>query len=163
VNSGPLTTYALAGGAVVTLDGTSNRVQALFGVLGVAQDSSSTPTFIYQFGSADPNQPGSSTYTNYDTFSAQAAHHSTGKPVSTANGVPLTGHDGQMFNVPASVAAQAAAALNNPNLTICQCEYTRWGFWTTSDQRTTANGQPAADTVIGGTWVAGRLSTVADM
>ena len=162
VNSGPLTTYSLLGAAEITLDGTKNRVQALIGVVGIAQDSSSTPTFLYQFGSVDPNQSGSSTYTSYDTFSAQAAHNSNGTPLSTANGQPLTGHDGSMFNVPASVAAQASAVLNNPNLTICQCEYTRWGFWTSNDQRT-VNGQPAADSVIGGTWVAGRASTTTDM
>jgi hypothetical protein len=157
VNGGPITTYSLLGAGAVILDGTQNRVQAIFGVGGVAIDSSTSPTFIYQFGSVDPNQPGSSTFTSYDTFSAQAAHRSDGSPLSTANGQQLTGHDGQMFNVSASVAAQTSAALNNPNLTICQCEYTRWGFWTTNDQRTTANGQPAADSVIGGTWVAGRL------
>ncbi len=144
VNSGPITTYSLLGAAQITLDATRSRVQALFGVIGVAQDSSSTPTFLYQFGSVDPGQPGSSLFTSYDTFSAQAAHASNGSPLSTADGVPLTGHDGQMFNVPASAAAQASAVLNNPNLTICQCEYTRWGFWTTNDQRM-VNGQPAAE------------------
>ena len=163
VNGGPVTTYSLLGAAEITLDATKGRVQALFGVVGLAQDGSPTPTFLYQFGSADPGQPGSSLFTSNDTFSAQAAHNSNGSPVSTANGVPLTGHDGQMFSVPASVAAQASAALSNPNLTICQCEYTRWGFWTTNDQRATVNGQPAADSVIGGTWVAGRASTPTDM
>jgi hypothetical protein len=152
----------LLGAAQITLDATQSRVQALFGVIGLAQDSSTTPTFLYQFGSLDPSQPGSSTFTSYDTFNAQAAHASNGAPLSTANGQPLTGHDGQMFNVPAATAAQAAAVLNNPNLTICQCEYTRWGFWTTNDQRT-VNGQPAADSVIGGTWVAGRMPTSADI
>ncbi len=162
LNSGPITTYSLLGAGGVMLDGIQNRVQTNFGVAGIAIDSSTTPTFLYQFGSVDPNQPGSSTYTNYDTFSAQAAHRSDGSPLSTANGQQLTGHDGQMFNVPASVAAQAAAVLNNPNLTICRCEYTRWGFWTTNDQRT-VNGQPAADSVIGGTWVAGRLPDNVDI
>jgi len=162
VNGGPVTTYSLLGAAEITLDATKNRVQALFGVVGLAQDSSSTPFFLYQFGSVDPAQPGSSTFTSNDTFNAQAAHNSDGSPVSTANGVPLIGHDGQMFSVPAAVAAQASAALSNPNLTICQCEYTRWGFWTTNDQRT-VNGRTAADSVIGGTWVAGRMPTSADI
>jgi hypothetical protein len=163
VNSGPVTTYSLLGAAQIMLDAKTGRVQADFGVIGIALDSSPTPVFLYQFGSVDPNQPGSSQYTNYDNFSAQAAHASNGTPLSTANGQTLTGHDGQMFNVPAAVAAQASAVLNNPNLTICQCEYTRWGFWTTNDQRTTVNGQPAADSVIGGTWVAGRLPSSADI
>src|SRR5213079_791605 len=66
------------------------------------------------------------------------------------------------FNVPPVAAVQAAAVLNNPNLTICQCEYTRWGFWTTNDQRT-VSGQPAADSVVGGTWVAGRMPSSADI
>jgi hypothetical protein len=162
VNSGPVTTYSLLGAAEITLDATKSRVQALFGVVGITQDNGSTPFFLYQFGSVDPAQPASSTFTSNDTFSAQAAHNPDGSPVSTANGVPLTGHDGQMFSVPASAAAQASAALSNPNLTICQCEYTRWGFWTTNDQRT-VNGQPAADSVIGGTWVAGRMPTSADI
>ncbi len=155
VNSGPITTYSLFGAAEITLDATKNRVQALFGAIGLATDSTTTPTFLYQFGSLDSSHPGSSVFTSNDVFSAQAAHDSNGAPLSSANGVPLTGHDGQMFSVPASAAAQAASVLNNPNLTICQCEYTRWGFWTTNDQRT-VNGQPAADSVIGGTWVAGR-------
>lgn len=163
VNSGPVTTYSLLGVADIMLDSSQHRVQATFGVIGIAADSSPTPTFLYQFGSTDPNQPGSSLFTSYDTFSAQAAHRSDGSPLSTANGQQLTGHDGQMFNVPPAAAAQAAAVLNNPNLTICQCEYTRWGFWTTNDQRTTVNGQPAADSVIGGTWVAGRLPSSADI
>ena len=100
VNGGPITTYSLLGAAEITLDATKSRVQALFGVIGVAQDGPSTPTFLYQFGSIDPGQPGSSLFTSYDTFSAQAAHASNGSPLSTADGVPLTGHDGQMFNVP---------------------------------------------------------------
>lgn len=162
VNSGPIKTYSLLGIADITLDSSQHRVQATFGVIGLALDSSPTPTFLYQFGSTDPGQAGSSLFTSYDTFSAQAAHHSDGSPVSTANGQPLTGHDGQMFNVSPAAAAQAAAVLNNPNLTICQCEYTRWGFWTTNDQRT-VSGQPAADSVIGGTWVAGRMPSSADI
>jgi hypothetical protein len=159
VNGGPTTTYSLLGAAEITLDATRNRVQALFGVIGLAQDSSTTPTFLYQFGSLDPSQPGSSLFTSNEVFSAQAAHSSSGSPLSSADAVPLTGHNGQVFSVPASVAAQASAALNNPNLTICRCEYTRWGFWTTTDQRATVNGQPATDSVIGGTWVAGRMPT----
>jgi hypothetical protein len=162
VNSGPVKTYSLLGIADILLDSSHQRVQANFGVIGIAADSSPTPTFLYQFGSTDPGQPGSSMFTSYDTFSAQAAHRADGSPLSTANGQQLTGHDGQMFNVPPAAAAQAAAVLNNPNLTICQCEYTRWGFWTTNDQRT-ADGQPAADSVIGGTWVAGRMPSSAEI
>jgi len=162
VNSGPIKTYSLLGATEITLDATKNRIQALFGVIGLAPDSTTTPTFLYQFGSLDPAQPGSGTFTSNQVFSAQAAHDSNGAPLSSANGVTLTGHDGQMFSVPASVAAQAAAALNNPNLTICQCEYTRWGFWTTNDQRT-VSGQPAADSVIGGTWVAGQMPANVDI
>jgi hypothetical protein len=163
VNNGPVTTYSLVGAAEIALDGTQHRVQAIFGVIGLASDRSSTPTFLYQFGSTDPGQAGSSLFTSYDTFSAQAAHRADGSPASTADGQPLTGHDGQIFNVPPAAAAQAATVLNNPNLTICQCEYTRWGFWTTNDQRLTVNGQPAADSVIGGTWVAGRMPTTAEI
>jgi hypothetical protein len=163
VNNGPVTTYSLIGANAITLDSSQNRVRAIFGVIGLATDNSSTPTFIYQFGSTDPGQPGSSQFTSYDAFNAQAAHRADGSPISTADGQQLTGHDGQMFNVPASAAAQAAAVLNNPNLTICQCEYTRWGFWTSNDQRLNANGQPTADSVIGGTWVAGMTPNSADI
>jgi len=163
VNSGPVTTYSLLGAGAIMLDGVQNRVQAIFGVAGIAIDSSPSPIFVYQFGSTDPNQPGNSTFTNSDTFSAQAAYHPDGTPLSTANGQQLTGHDGTVFSVPSAAAAQAAAVLNNPNLTICQCEYTKWGFWTSNDQRTTANAQPAADSVIGGTWVAGRLPATSDI
>jgi len=157
VNGGATTTFALSGYGVIALDANQHNVFAGFAVSG-----KDTPQYLFEFGSI-PGQAGASIYTTYDNFSAQAAHNADGSPLSTVDGQPVTGHDGQMFNVPRTAAAQVASVLNNPNLTICQCEYTRWGFWTSNDQRIDTNGRPAADSVIGGTWVAGQMPNIADM
>jgi hypothetical protein len=147
--SGPATgqnyNTPVIGGVVVALDAILNRVQANFG----AYNSTSSSDTI-QFGSLNPSDPTVSTYTDYNTFSAQV------KKGGVFNGtVDESRISGEMSNLSPSGTRQLAASLGQPNLTVCQCEYTRWGFWNLKVSGTDAG--------FFGTWAAGRPSQVSDM
>lgn len=128
------------GAATVALDAVLNRIQANFGAYG----SSSSETF--QFGSLDPSNPTTSTYTDYNSFSAQS------KRSGTVNNI---GYSGEMSNLSPGGTRQLAANLGQPNVTVCECEYTRWGFWNVKN--------PTGTESIFGTWAAGRPAQISDM
>lgn len=147
--SGPTTgqnyNVPVIGGVVVALDAMLNRVQANFG----AYNSTSASDTI-QYGSLNPSDPTASNYADYNTFSAQV------KKGGVFNGnVDESLISGEMTNLSPGGTRQLAASLGQPNLTVCQCEYTRWGFWNLKIQGTEAG--------FFGTWAAGRPSQVSDM
>jgi hypothetical protein len=67
-----------------------------------------------------------------------------------------------MVNI-APAAAQQFAAATGTSVTFCQCEYTRWGFWSNDSQRIAASGANVADRGNLMTWVAGRQTTSAEV
>lgn len=147
--SGPTTgqnyNTPLIGGVTVALDAMLNRIQANFG----AYNSTSANDTI-QYGSLNPSDPTASSYTDYNNFSAQL------KKGGVFNGtVDESMISGEMTSLSPSGTRQLAASLGQPNLTVCQCEYTRWGFWNLKIQGTEAG--------FFGTWAAGRPSQVSDM
>ncbi|WP_375413496.1 FecR domain-containing protein [uncultured Bradyrhizobium sp.] len=129
----------VAGTAQVVLDATGNKVQANFTAFGNTRDT-------FQFGSTDPMDPTASVYTNYNNFSAQS------KQGGTFNGIP---YSGEMNNVSPDAAKQLAAAAGKADLTLCQCDYTRWGFWSVRNPTNTES--------IFGLWVAGRPAQASDV
>lgn len=129
----------VAGTAQVVLDATANKVQANFTAFGNTRDT-------FQFGSTDPMDPTASVYADYNNFSAQS------KQGGTFNGIP---YSGEMHNVSPDAAKQVAAAAGKPDLTLCQCEYTRWGFWSARNPTNTES--------IFGLWVAGRPAQASDV
>lgn len=150
----------VSGTSEITLDATNNRVQ---GDLDIHAYDSGNPFAqlagtihaLFQFGSKGSSGPANSAYVDYNNFYANTPNN------SVVNGVPVNG---------VMVSANGAAAnqiVNGaiPNLTPCQCDYTRWGFW--SVESTSANPNTTAQTpreVLVGTWVAGRpVGSISDV
>jgi hypothetical protein len=127
------------GTSQVVLDAMGNRVQANFTAFGNTRDT-------FQFGSTDPSDPTPSVYTDYNAFSAQS------KRGGTFNGI---GYQGEMTNVSPAATRQLATSLGNPDLTVCQCDFTRWGFWSVRNPTNTES--------IFGLWVAGRPAQASDV
>jgi hypothetical protein len=50
-----------------------------------------------------------------------------------------------------------------PNTTICECEFTRWGFWSTDTQRSGLFGGSRNDRGHMMTWVAGQLPNAGEV
>ena len=150
----------VSGTSEITLDAANNRVQGNLDIH--AYDSmnpftqlAGTIHALFQFGSKGSSGPANSAYVNYNNFYANTPAN------SVVNGVPVNG-------VMVSANGAAASQIVNgaiPNLTPCQCEYTRWGFW--SVESTSANPNNTAQTpreVLVGTWVAGRpVGSISDV
>jgi hypothetical protein len=161
--------FMVGGPATINLDATSNRMQANFYVANFNPSSGQTfSSASYQIGTVDPSLRSRGVYVDYDNFAGREAvtvsNTTTGAtvPVSIVNGKPLTGQVAIMANVPNAVARQIAAG-TGANITFCQCDYTRWGFWSNDSYRTDANGNQIADRGNLMTWVAGRLPNISEV
>ncbi|MCG6203382.1 FecR domain-containing protein [Rhodopseudomonas sp. HC1] len=156
--SGP-STGLIGGTATVALDGTSGRMQANFnGQVAHPPDSAYLPSdFSYQFGSTDPALDPQSVYADYNNFGGSAAHDKTGKPLSTINGMAITNHTAAMITVTPETARMLSAESGSTATTFCECDYTRWGLWTSQSTQ-----GPYLDNALG-FWVAGRPTTVAEV
>ena len=153
-------TTGFTGVSQVSLDSQNNRVQATFAGANYPREGDapySPSSGVFVFG----HPGGESTYKDYGNFSASASY-ADGQPVSMIDGAPITNHTATMTTVSDSQARQLAANTGVQNLTLCQCEYTRWGFWSSQNQRD-AGGRNYTDTVQYGTWVAGRPAQSSDM
>ncbi|MDB5619898.1 FecR domain-containing protein [Tardiphaga sp.] len=157
--------FAVGGLATVNLDANVNRMQANFDIVNLQPSTGQTfNTASYQIGTVDPSLRSRGVYVDYDNFGGREAvtvtNTTTGAtlPVSTVNGRPLTGQTAIMANIPRNVAV-----LSGANVTFCQCDYTRWGFWSNDSYRTDANGNQIADRGNLMTWVAGRLPNISEV
>lgn len=103
--------------------------------------------------------PNRGTYVDYDYFGAREARNegAAGGSPSTVDGGAVTGHRG-VFVTSQSVNAPSFF----PGVNFCRCEFTRWGFWSSDTERSTA-GLQVRDTIHLGTWVAGQTITSAEM
>jgi hypothetical protein len=138
----------ITGKTQITLDPQTNRVQAFFTDLTVDVNNPRKVNETGSFGSLDPSQPANSSYVSYDQFTA-----TTPGGLLDSEGQSLSGG---LYSVSRETARQRAAALGAPNLTICECEYTRWGGWDLNANNT------ETDRIIG-TWVAGRPTIIGEV
>jgi hypothetical protein len=122
-----VTSRAVTGLANVTLGATTNNAQALISV-----SDPSDPYFPVRVVPFGPTNGG---YIDYKNFVA----------VSN-NGVLVSADSGAVGQVVSSAI---------PNLTPCQCDYTRWGFWLYQPTSGMSTSAPPTETILG-TWVAGR-------
>nr|WP_184258579.1 FecR domain-containing protein [Rhodopseudomonas rhenobacensis] len=127
--------------ATVKLDGTAGRMQADFLFFEEGH---------LQFGSIDPAMPADSVYQDYNNFTATSPR---GK---TSNGVPYVG---TVTTVSTSQARAFATSVGTPNLTICECEYTKWGIWEVH----TPDNYVGSPERLTGSWVAGRSPGINDV
>jgi hypothetical protein len=149
--------YATVGIAEIALDPARGRVQATFDVVNTSpQSHDSFFAGTFRMGSTSTSAPGQSSYVDYDNFAARetVVVNPSGTQriqLSTVNLQRVTSANTFMVNVPRDVARTIL-----PNTTICECEYTRWGFWSSETQRTGLFGS-RSDRGHMMTWVAGQL------
>lgn len=147
---GPTNIDPVTGTAEITLDTTNRRVQARLDTYRYDHNNpftqlSETMHELFRFGSKGSTGPADSAYVDHDTFYANTPenHEVNGNKVS---GVLVSGN---------TIANNPIVSETIPNLTPCQCDYTRWGFWM-ADESDTSTGESASYKTTVGTWVAGR-------
>ncbi|GEC15220.1 FecR domain-containing protein [Nitrobacter winogradskyi] len=140
----------VTGTAEITLDTANRRVQARLDTYRYDQNNpftqlAETMHELFQFGSKGSTGPADSVYVDHDNFYANTPenHEVNGTKVS---GILVSGN---------GIAANPIVSETIPNLTPCQCDYTRWGFWM-ADESDTSTGESASYKTTFGTWVAGR-------
>ncbi|UYO46592.1 FecR domain-containing protein [Rhodopseudomonas palustris] len=151
-NSSYATVGPFTGTAVVGIDAVRRRVQANFdGTVAHDANGNYLPgSFSYQFGSLDPNEDPQGGYYDQSNFAAGPAIRRNGSIVSTIDGAPITNQTGAMVTISREMAQQYGSALGFGNIQPCDCDYTKWGFWSSG-----SNQGPYYDWAHG-FWVAGR-------
>lgn len=143
-----------SGNVSFPLDGTVTR----FGSVITGSTSETTPkTLRLPFGfQGDGTQTGRGTYVDYDNFAGRESRASgvDGAFLAQVNGQAVSQHRGLIVT---SQTVDAASFFTNT--AFCQCEYTRWGFWSSETQRS-ANGSNFQDLLHLGTWVAGQPTAI---
>ncbi|MEH6950675.1 FecR domain-containing protein [Nitrobacter sp. NHB1] len=154
------------GTSEIKLDATNNRVAGTLSTyvydplrpFMVALNAFSN--VLFEFGSTGSSGPANSVYTNYNNFSATTASGATTHPTDSGQsiqGVPINGEIAVLNN---DATKQIGVSSGVPDLTVCQCDYTRWGLWHVTN--TTPNS-PFTETIVG-TWVAGRpVGSISDV
>lgn len=156
--------FATVGLAQVILDPTRSRVQATFDVINVMPSFDTSFLFgSFQMGSLNSSQRPQSAYVDYENFAAREAvtvnpNGTQQTQLSTVNLQRAQNSTTIMVNMPRDVARQVL-----PNTTICECEFTRWGFWSTDTQRAGPFGGSRNDRGHMMTWVAGQLPNVSEV
>jgi hypothetical protein len=140
----------ISGTSEINLDATNNRVQAnldtyIYDSGNPFTQLANTVHALFQFGSKGSTGPANGTYVDYNNFYANTPDNYVVNGVST-KGVILSAN---------GIATNQIVTSAIPNLTPCQCDYTRWGFWAI-DWSNTNTSTPTYHEVALGTWVAGR-------
>ncbi|PZA11697.1 hypothetical protein DNX69_11255 [Rhodopseudomonas palustris] len=147
------------GTAEIGVDGVRRRVQANFdGTVTHDQQGQYLPgSFNYQFGFLDPNEDPQGGYYDSSNFAAGPAIRKNGEIVSKIDDAPITNHDGVMVTMSRDMAQYYVSLYGMGSVTPCDCDYTKWGFWSSvSDQG------PYKD-FAHGFWVAGRPTTAGEV
>lgn len=149
----PTNINPVTGTAEITLDTANKRVQANLNTYRNDPNNQNNPFAqlaetvheLFQFGSTGSSGPANSVYVDHDNFYANTPenHEVNGTKVS---GVLVSGN---------GIATNPIVSETIPNLTPCQCDYTRWGFWM-ADESDTSTSAPTSYKTTFGTWVAGR-------
>jgi hypothetical protein len=145
----------ITGTAAINLDAANNRVQGTLDIYAYDPANPFTQLAhsihaLLQFGSTGSTGPANSGYSDYNNFYANIPDN------SIVNNKAVTG----VVVSANGVAANQVITNAIPNLTPCQCDYTRWGFWAVS----ASNGNATPDEALIGTWVAGRpVGSISDV
>ncbi len=147
------------GTAQIGIDGTRRRIQANFdGTVSHDQQGPALPSsFSYQFGFLDPNEDAQSGYYDSSNFVAAPAIRRNGQIVSKIDDAPITNQDGVMVTMSRDMAQYYVSLYGMGNVTPCDCDYTKWGFWSSG-----SNQGPYYDWAHG-FWVAGRPPTAGEV
>jgi hypothetical protein len=148
----------ISGTSEINLDATNNRVQAnldtyIYDSGNPFTQLANTVHALFQFGSKGSTGPVNGTYVDYNNFYANTPDNYVVNGLST-KGVILSAN---------GIATNQIVTSAIPNLTPCQCDYTRWGFWAI-DWSNTNTSTPTDHEVALGTWVAGRpVASISDV
>jgi hypothetical protein len=148
----------ISGTSEINLDATNNRVQAnldtyIYDSENPFTQLANTVHALFQFGSKGPTGPANGTYVDYNNFYANTPNNYVVNGVST-KGLILSDN---------GLATNQIVTSAIPNLTPCQCDYTRWGFWSI-DWSNTNTSTPTYHEAALGTWVAGRrVDSISDV
>jgi hypothetical protein len=140
------------GTAVIGLDAAGNRVQATF-----AGQVQSNPDTYYLPSSFDYRFDQQGGYADYNHFGAGPALRPDGRPASTINGYDITDQSAVMVSISKEMAQQFVSEYGTGSATVCDCDYTRWGFWASQSKQ-----NPYYD-FVQGFWVAGRPTTAGEV
>jgi hypothetical protein len=150
------------GDVTVQLDSTTSRVQSNFNVSRQSGPAMANilNTASFQLGSTDTALNASGTYVDYNNFGARqattGANSTTGNnPIGTVNGNTLASAN-LLFVAIKPADAQTLFGANGNNTQFCQCEFTRWGFWSAQTSRP-SGGVDYSDSGNLMLWVAGQL------
>jgi hypothetical protein len=119
-----------------------------------------------QFGSTDPNLPsGNITIPGYynvvgPTDALAPAVDRNGRPISTSGGVPLADQQGLLVEFRPGTAITRSAQQVLGGTPFCDCEFTRWGFWSANIRH---GGGGNTSEIIDAFWVAGRQPDKTDI
>lgn len=96
-------------------------------------------------------------YIDYDHFAGRESRATSFQTLSRVNGTAVSDNRALIVS---SKTVSPGPTFQGVNL--CQCEYTRWGFWSSETNRN-IGGDHLQDMLHLGTWVAGRPTRPADM
>lgn len=152
------TTNILTGLFDLTFNPTTSQFGTTLGVNNSGNADGNALTYAYldygkpvgSFYSRPGTRDGRGTYVDANNFGAREATSPTGASTSEVNGSTVREHRG-VFVSSDTVNAKSFF----PGVNFCQCEYTRWGFWTSETTRLNASGQSLTDLTHLGTWVFG--------
>lgn len=149
--------FPVVGIGYIFLDPADSRVQANFSITNDNPDIADTfDTGDFQLGNLDRTQRSRGTYLDLDNFAAREAivetdpNSNSGVPLTTVNGSSVTRSRLAMVT-----SGTVGAKTFFPNTAFCDCEFTRWGFWSLDVNRPAPGGQVDSDRGHLLTWVAG--------
>jgi hypothetical protein len=137
----------------ITLNPTTSQVQATLKV--ASQNPAGTNPLnsaVYVF---EPNTS-TSAYIDYNYFGSVSVAGGSNTPASTVNGKPLQSTAQSLVNVSTVFQNIGGAA-------VCQCDYTRWGFWSVDNFRGGTGGTVSQDIGHANLFVAGQLPNISDV
>lgn len=162
----PAINTAVAGLFDITLDPRTGQFGTTLGIQSSSNaDGNALSTGFLDYGKAvesfyvrPESQDGRGTYVDDRNFGAVDARGLDGRSTSEVNGTRVTEHRGTFIT---SDTVNAKSFF--PGVSFCQCEYTRWGFWSSETTRTGTAGQSLTDLVHLGTWVYGDPTRFTDV
>ena len=165
-----------SGDVTITLRENSSRISAQFNLKTTAANTANNPVSAQiNFGSGASNPNGGlnssrGAYIDSQNFAARAEVQFNGGDnveTSSINGVRLNtdlGGTNSRSNAILVSSDVVKVASFFPNVTFCQCDYTRWGLWSIDTFRTDASGSTGYSDRSGiSTFVAGRAAAAADV
>lgn len=160
--------FAVTGTGYVQLDATSGRLQADFSVSDGVVTNGNGFSATYLTGLISTSGRPQSAYVDYDNFGSREyvnVNSSTGAVTqnSTVKGQTPTRATIAVANVPRAVAQQLVVGAGASGQTVCNCEYTRWGFWSADTTRAGNGAGQVRDSGHMMTWVAGQRPDIGEV